>query len=134
MRCLRQIASPPKGISGKWQGASYCPVVVAIVSLLLIANTRWNRSIFTIGWTDYNFLGGGRQFSVTGTYSNVNSTFDVKLLQPRFLSPKSSLILEASQQQQSYQTYTGIFQASIRISTISLRRPLQRSLDGDSSI
>jgi outer membrane protein insertion porin family len=61
----------------------------------------------TIGWTDYNFLGGGRQFSVTGTYSNVNSTFDVKLLQPRFLSPKSSLILEASQQQQSYQTYTG---------------------------
>jgi outer membrane protein insertion porin family len=61
----------------------------------------------TIGWTDYNFLGGGRQFSVIGTYSNVNSTFDVKLLQPRFLSPKSSLILEASQQQQSYQTYTG---------------------------
>src|SRR6266446_8979600 len=61
----------------------------------------------TIGWTDYNFLGGGRQLSVTGTYSNVNSTFDVKLLQPRFLSPKSSLILEASQQQQSYQTYTG---------------------------
>ena len=61
----------------------------------------------TIGSTDYNFLGGGRQFSVTGTYSNVNNTFDVKLLQPRFLSPKSSLILEASQQQQSYQTYTG---------------------------
>jgi outer membrane protein insertion porin family len=61
----------------------------------------------TIGWTDYNFLGGGRQLSVTGTYSNVNSTFDVKLLQPRFFSPKSSLILEASQQQQSYQTYTG---------------------------
>ena len=61
----------------------------------------------TIGWTDYNFLGGGRQLSVTGTYSNVNSTFDVKLLQPRFFSPKSSLTLEASQQQQSYQTYTG---------------------------
>ena len=40
MRCLREIASPPKGISGKWRGASYCPVVVAIVSLLLIANTR----------------------------------------------------------------------------------------------
>src|SRR6266851_5513525 len=40
MRCLREIASPPKGISGKWRGASYCPVVVAIVSLRLIANTR----------------------------------------------------------------------------------------------
>jgi outer membrane protein insertion porin family len=61
----------------------------------------------TIGWTDYNFLGGGRQLSVTGTYSNVNSTFDVKLLQPRFFSAKSSLTLEAFQQQQTYQTYTG---------------------------
>jgi outer membrane protein assembly complex protein YaeT len=61
----------------------------------------------TIGWTDYNFLAGGRQLSVTGTYSNVNSTFDVKLLQPRVFTPEFSLILEASQQQQSYQTYTG---------------------------
>jgi outer membrane protein assembly complex protein YaeT len=61
----------------------------------------------TIGWADYNFLGGGRQLSVTGTYSNVNSTFDVKLLQPRFFSEKSTLTLEASQQQQTYQTYTG---------------------------
>jgi outer membrane protein assembly complex protein YaeT len=60
-----------------------------------------------IGWTNYNFLGGGRQLSLTGTYSNVNSRFDVKLLQPRFFSRKSSLTLEASQQQQSYQTYTG---------------------------
>src|ERR1700730_9062480 len=60
----------------------------------------------TIGWTDYNFLGGGRHLSVTGTYSNVNSTFDVRLLQPRFFTPNSSLTLEASQQQQSYQTYT----------------------------
>jgi outer membrane protein assembly complex protein YaeT len=61
----------------------------------------------TIGWTDYNFLGGARQLSVTGTYSNVNSMFDVKLLQPRFFSEKSTLTLEASQQQQTYQTYTG---------------------------
>ena len=59
----------------------------------------------TLGLTDYNFLGGGRQFSATGTYSNVTSTFDVKLLQPRLLSPKSSVTLEASLQQQSYQTY-----------------------------
>jgi outer membrane protein assembly factor BamA len=61
----------------------------------------------TIGWTDYDFLGGGRQLSVTGTYSNVNSTFDLKLLQPHLFSPESSLTLEASQQQQTYQTYTG---------------------------
>ena len=61
----------------------------------------------TLGWSDYNFLGGGRQLSVTGTYSNVNSTFDVKLLQPHFFSPKSSLTLEASEQEQTYQTYTG---------------------------
>jgi outer membrane protein insertion porin family len=61
----------------------------------------------TIGWTDYDFLGGGRQLSVVGTYSNVNSMFDVKLLQPHLFSPESSLTLEASQQQQTYQTYTG---------------------------
>src|ERR1700738_5352091 len=61
----------------------------------------------TIGWNDYNVLGDGRQLSITGTYSNVNSTFDVKLLQPRFFSPKSSLTLEASQKQQTHQTYTG---------------------------
>jgi outer membrane protein assembly complex protein YaeT len=60
-----------------------------------------------IGFNDYNFMGGGRQFSLTGTYSNVTSVLDAKLLQPRLLSPKSSLTLEASQQQQTYQTYTG---------------------------
>lgn len=60
----------------------------------------------TIGWSDYNFLGGGRQLSVSGTYSNVNSTFDVKLLQPNVFSPDASLVLEAFQQQQTYQTYT----------------------------
>jgi len=61
----------------------------------------------TLGWTDYNFLGGGRQLSATGSYSNVNSTFNVKLLQPHVFSEKSTLTLEASQQQQTYQTYTG---------------------------
>jgi len=60
-----------------------------------------------IGWTDYNFVGGGRQFSLTGTYSDVANVFDAKLLQPYFLSSRSSLTLEASQQQQIYQTYTG---------------------------
>ena len=61
----------------------------------------------TINWTDYNFLSGGRQFSLTGSYSDVTSLFDAKLLQPRLFSPESSLTLEASQQQQTYQTYTG---------------------------
>lgn len=61
----------------------------------------------TINWTDYNFLSGGRQLSLTGTYSDVTSLFDVKLLQPRLFSPESSLTLETSQQQQTYQTYTG---------------------------
>jgi outer membrane protein insertion porin family len=60
-----------------------------------------------IGFNDYNFLGGGRQFSLTGTYSNVTSALDAKVFQPRFLSSRSRLTLEASQQQQTYQTYTG---------------------------
>ena len=58
-------------------------------------------------WSDYNFLGGGRRLSIEGIYSNINSTLDVKLLQPRLFTPKLSLTLEASQQQQTYQTYTG---------------------------
>ncbi len=60
----------------------------------------------TLGWNDYNFIGGGRQFSVTGAYSNVTSVFDAKLLQPDFITPPLSLTLEGSGQQQSYQTYT----------------------------
>src|ERR1700730_2265552 len=40
MRCPHEIPSPPKGISGKWLGSSFGPIVVAIVSMLLIANTR----------------------------------------------------------------------------------------------
>jgi outer membrane protein insertion porin family len=59
----------------------------------------------TIAWTDYNFLGGGRQLAVTGTYSNIRSVFDVNLLQPYLFSPNSSLTLDAFQQQQNYQTY-----------------------------
>jgi outer membrane protein assembly complex protein YaeT len=61
----------------------------------------------TLAWTDYNFSGGGRQLSITGTYSNVDTSFDVKLLQPRLFSPDASLTLEASQAEQTYQTYTG---------------------------
>ncbi len=60
-----------------------------------------------LGWDDNNFLGGGRRLSITGTYSNVTSVFDAKLLQPDFFLPPASLTLEVSGQQQSYQTYTG---------------------------
>jgi outer membrane protein insertion porin family len=58
-----------------------------------------------IALNDYNFLGGGRQFSLSGTYSNIRNVLDAKLVQPRFISSKTSLTLEASQQQQTYQTY-----------------------------
>jgi outer membrane protein insertion porin family len=61
----------------------------------------------TLGWSDYNFLGGGRKLTATGTYSNVTSVFDVKLLQPHLFTRNLSLTFEGSQQQQLYQTYTG---------------------------
>lgn len=59
-----------------------------------------------VGWNDYNFMGGGRQFTLSATYSNVVSSLDAKLLQPYFFSPKSTLLLHASQDQEIYQTYT----------------------------
>ena len=59
-----------------------------------------------IAFNDYNFLGGGRQVSLSGTYSNVVSALDAKLFQPRFFTPGASLTFEASQQEQTYQTYT----------------------------
>src|SRR6266849_2548080 len=40
MCCLREIPSPPRGISGKSRRATSSPIVVAIVSMLLIANPR----------------------------------------------------------------------------------------------
>src|SRR6266852_1466067 len=39
MRCPHEIPSPPKGISGKWPGSSFGPIIVAIVIVLLTANT-----------------------------------------------------------------------------------------------
>src|SRR5229473_1733780 len=40
MRCLSEILPPLRGTSREWRRASNCPIVVAIVSMLLIANTR----------------------------------------------------------------------------------------------
>jgi outer membrane protein insertion porin family len=75
------------------------------VSLGLGYNTE---SQFNLGvqWNDYNFLGGGRQLSLLAQYSNVVSTVDLKLVQPYFLSSKSSFIAEANAWQEVYQTYT----------------------------
>jgi outer membrane protein insertion porin family len=66
------------------------------------------ESQFNLGvqWNDYNFFGGGRQLSFLAQYSNVVSTVDLKLLQPYFLSEKSSLTAEARIWQEVYQTYT----------------------------
>src|SRR6266705_2094772 len=40
MCCVCEIPSPLRGISGKWRGSSSGSIVVAIVSMLLIADTR----------------------------------------------------------------------------------------------
>src|SRR5216683_7850481 len=40
MCCLRETPYPPRGISRRWRGASYCSIVLAIVIVILIANTR----------------------------------------------------------------------------------------------
>ncbi|HKV53490.1 MAG TPA: BamA/TamA family outer membrane protein [Candidatus Binataceae bacterium] len=58
-----------------------------------------------LGWNNYNFLGDGRQLLITGTYSQIVTALDLKLIQPHFFSRNSRLILEASQAQDSYQTY-----------------------------
>jgi outer membrane protein insertion porin family len=75
------------------------------VNLGLGYNTE---SQFNLGlqWNDYNFMGGGRQLSLLAQYSNVVSTLDLKLVQPYFLSEKSSFIAEANVWQEVYQTYT----------------------------
>jgi outer membrane protein assembly complex protein YaeT len=62
---------------------------------------------FALQWQDYNFLGGGRQLSLQATYSDVTSFLDAKLVQPwLFSSPNLTLVLEALQTRETYQTYT----------------------------
>jgi outer membrane protein assembly complex protein YaeT len=58
-----------------------------------------------LSWNDYNFVGDGRQLLITGTYSQITTALDVKLIQPHFFSRDARLILDASQYQESYQTY-----------------------------
>lgn len=75
------------------------------LSLMFGYNTQSQLNV-GVGWNDYNFMGGGRQFTLSATYSNVISSLDAKLIQPYFFSPKSTLVLHASQDQELYQTYT----------------------------
>ena len=65
--------------------------------------TQFNTSL---GWRHYNFLGGGRQMSLSATYSNVSSALDARLVQPYLHTRKLRGILEASVNQENYQTYT----------------------------
>ncbi|MGH7916182.1 MAG: autotransporter assembly complex protein TamA, partial [Candidatus Binataceae bacterium] len=60
----------------------------------------------TVGWADYNWLGGGRQLTLSATYSNVYSYLDLKLLRPYLYTRKLSGVLEWRLDQQDYQTYT----------------------------
>jgi outer membrane protein assembly complex protein YaeT len=65
--------------------------------------TQFNTSL---SWQHYNFLGGGRQMSLSGTYSNVVSTLNARLVQPYLYSRDLRGILEASANEETYQTYT----------------------------
>jgi outer membrane protein assembly complex protein YaeT len=76
-----------------------------MINLGLGYNTE-SQFIVGLQWKDYNFMGGGRQLSLLAQYSNVISTADLKLIQPYFLSAKSSFTFDANVWQEVYQTYT----------------------------
>ncbi|MGH8011956.1 MAG: BamA/OMP85 family outer membrane protein [Candidatus Binataceae bacterium] len=59
-----------------------------------------------VAWSDYNWLGGGRQLTLSATYSNVYSYLDLKMLQPYLYTRKLSGVLEWRLDEESYQTYT----------------------------
>lgn len=75
------------------------------VNLMLGYNTESEENV-GLSWSDYNFMGGGRQFTIDGIYSSIVSTADMKLIQPWFLSPKSTFVFDANYYQEVYQTYT----------------------------
>jgi outer membrane protein assembly complex protein YaeT len=58
-----------------------------------------------IAWNSYDLFGDGRQLLVTGTYSEITTALEAKLIQPHFFSRDSKLILDAALAQESYQTY-----------------------------
>jgi len=74
------------------------------INVALGYNTETQFNV-RVGWRHFNFLGGGRQFSVDANYSGVTSSLDVKLIQPFLFDSKSRLVLEAQQAQEDYQTY-----------------------------
>ena len=75
------------------------------LNLMLGYNTESQENV-GLSWSDYNFMGGGRQFTINGVYSNIITTADVKLIQPWFLAPESTFVFDANYYQEVYQTYT----------------------------
>jgi len=64
--------------------------------------TLFNTSL---RWNHYNFLGGGRQLLLDGTYSSITSGLTAQLIQPYFLSRETRGVILATLQQETYQTY-----------------------------
>jgi outer membrane protein assembly complex protein YaeT len=75
------------------------------VNLSLGYNTQTQLNA-SLQWSHYNFLGGGRQLLLEATYSDITSYLDAKLIQPYFLTDYTRGILEALQEQETYQTYS----------------------------
>jgi len=55
----------------------------------------------TAGWSDFNFFGGGRQFTVSARLSRIFRSISADLLQPHFPSPTSRVRLLFLQEQTS---------------------------------
>lgn len=60
-----------------------------------------------VQWSDYNWAGGGRQFSVMLRYGRINSYGDISLIQPYLFGDRDLQgVLEAAYVQQTWQTFT----------------------------
>jgi outer membrane protein assembly complex protein YaeT len=64
--------------------------------------TLFNASL---RWNHYNWLGGGRQLLLDGTYSSITSGLTAQLIQPYFLSRATRGVILGTLYQESYQTY-----------------------------
>lgn len=75
------------------------------LNLMLGYNTESQENV-GLSWSDYNFMGNGRQFTITGIYSSIITTGEMKLIQPWFLARQSTFVFDANYYQEVYQTYT----------------------------
>jgi outer membrane protein assembly factor BamA len=74
---------------------------------LKIGYNTETRLNLALQWQDYNFFGGGRQLTLAAAYSDVTSELDARFIQPWLFSSRNlTLVLEATQAQQVYQTFT----------------------------